>query len=367
MDLREKSNINLGDDIDFFDVLESLWSERKLIVVLAILVFILGTLYILQRPQKWTAEVQISPLDEVELRFLNPPVLVGTNLEADLNIREIISDLTPEKALIKFTEEFRSVQAFIEFLTLTDLKLFGPKSGQINTTLFAERISGFLESQIEIVPSSEIWPFTAIKLTYDHPETAAILLNEYVSFINERLVRKRQVELRFELENTIEKLEFELLREKETYIAEMRKQLTDLTNTLDIAKINPSIAKRSQAPGLTVEPDTGRLTVIPAHSLAIPILEAEISSIKSRLEGPIGGARFSRLQVMKELLQNFQIKTGTNNIIQVEKFASAPAIPDGPSRTRYFAILLVTGFCIGALGVWIKIALAARRFRRSGL
>jgi len=364
------------DEIDLFELVENLWAQKILIILCAVSATLIGYVYTMIAPEKWTAEIQISAPSSVQIDSLNPPELAVFKQQSSLDENstdqsnstslEVLNDVAPKVVpnylLATFLTELRSVRALLRFESNQPVSIF--QSGRELTD--EERIDaakGFLENNLKVTPPSKTSTYTTIELTMDSPIEAASILREYLGFVSSEVIEKRGADLRLAISRAIQTNEFEIERARKAYLRRLEEDLALLEEALRIAK---SAGIRDNQSGLFVDRTDNRLTKSSGLYLrGERLLKAELQALKARIDSASLIPEVRNLQAENELLPGITIDTADASAFEIQKPATPPSGRDSPKTKLVLALSLVLGGMIGVLTALIRSAIRNRKARLS--
>jgi chain length determinant protein (polysaccharide antigen chain regulator) len=381
MDSNNSPQVNDYDEIDLFELVENLWDQKVLIALFALVSVSLGYCYTLVAPEKWTAEMHISEASPLQIDPLNPPELSvfkqQVSLEDQLKdktqsdskmlsvkaLNEVAPEITPADLMKFLTSEIRSVRTLLQFDAQRSESIF-KNSAELTEEERIEAANGFLENMLKITPPSKTTTNTAIALTLDSPASASSVLSDYVQFADEKIVKKREENLKLAITRAIQTNEFEIERSKRSYVRRLEEDLALLEEALRIAQ---SAGIKDNQSGLFVDRNDNRLTEASGLYLrGERLLRAEMRALKARISSSALIPEVRNLQAENELLKGIVIDTKTASSFLLEKPATPPTGRDSPKTKLVLALALVLGGMLGVLTALIRTAIRNRKTKALG-
>jgi len=375
MDSNNSPQVNNYDEIDLFELVENLWDQKVLIALFVLVSVFLGYCYTLVASEKWTAEMHISEASPLQIEPLNPPELAvfkqQVSLEDQLKdktqsdskilfvkaLNEVASEITPADLMKSLTSEIRSVQTLLQFDAQRSESIF-KNSAQLIEEERIETANGFLENMLKITPPSKTTTNTAIALSLDSPTSASSVLSDYVQFADEKIVKKREENLKLAITRAIQTNEFEIERSKRSYVRRLEEDLALLEEALRIAQ---SAGIKDNQSGLFVDRNDNRLTEASGLYLrGERLLRAEMQALKARISSSALIPEVRNLQAENELLKGIVIDTNSASSFLLEKPATPPTGRDSPKTKLVLALALVLGGMLGVLTALIRTAIRNR-------
>ena len=374
MDSNNSPQVNDYDEIDLIELVENLWDKKVLIALFSVISTFLGYCYTLVAPEKWTAEMHISDASPLQIDPLNPPEFAvfkqKVSLEHQLQHKTqsdagilspkalVVSEITPVDLMESLTSEIRSVRTLLQFDGQRSESIF-KNSAQLTEEERIEAANGFLENMLKITPPSKTRTNTEIALTLDSPTSASSVLSDYVQFVDEKIVKKREENLKLAITRAIQTNEFEIERAKRSYLRRLEEDLALFEEALRIAQ---SADIKDNQSGLFVDKNDNRLTEASGLYLrGERLLRAEIQALKARISSSALIPQVRNLQAENELLMGIVIDTKTASSFLLEKPATPPTGRDSPKTKLVLALALVLGGMLGVLTALIRTAIRNRK------
>jgi len=376
VDSSNSPQVNDHDEIDLFELVENLWDQKVLIALFALVSVFLGHCYTLVAPEKWTAEMYISEASPLQIDSLNPPELAVFNQQVSLEdqlkdktqsdskmlsvkvLNEVAPEITPADLMKSLTSEIRSVRTLLQFDAQRSESIF-KNSAELTEEERIEAANGFLENMLKITPPSKTTTNTAIALTLDSPGRASSVLSDYVQFADEKIVKKREENLKLAITRAIQTNEFEIERSKRSYVRRLEEDLALLEEALRIAQ---SAGIKDNQSGLFVDRNGNRLTEASGLYLrGERLLRAEMQALKARISSSAVIPEVRNLQAENELLKGIVIDTNSASSFLLEKPATPPTGRDSPKTKLVLALALVLGGMLGVLTALIRAAIRNRK------
>ena len=377
MDVDGSTQLNNGDEIDLFELIENLWNQKLLIALFSIFFVLLGYGYTLVAPEKWTAEVYISDPSLNQINALNPPELAafrllglldgrledGSRFESRMLSAKVLNEVAPEIGPVdlmkSITSEIRSVQTLLQFDAQRSESIFENSAHLIE----GERIEAakvFLENRLKITQPSKTTSYIVISLTLDSPTRASSVLRDYLQFVGEKIVKKRGENLKLGITRAIQVNEFEIERAMRSHVRRLEEEFALLEEALQIAQ---SAGIKDNQAGLFVDRNDNRLTETSGlYARGERLLKAEMQALKARISSLALIPEVRSLQLENKQLKDIVIDTERASSFFLEKPATEPTGRDSPKTKLILALALVLG---GMVGVLVALIRSARRDRKS--
>lgn len=364
------------DDIDLFVLVDAVIDQRFLVALFCIGFMAVGYFYAMVSPKEWTAEASISWANPVEISRLNPPELdaftQSTNFypeDLDKDSRSllkeklgIVPDVNGEEIFQLFLNELLSVQTLLEF----DDEYAGRVLGSQKPLSNEERIraaSHFVTNALKLKISelNKVSISADIGLTLSQPERLARVLNDYLVFVNEKIINDRRDDLRMGIERAIQKRVLEIERAKGFYLQLLEQDLAVLEEAFGIAA---ALGIKENESGIFINEIDNRLTeATDLYLLGERFLEAEIRARRLRMENSLFDIKSRALQLENQLLQSIKVDVSGASAYTVTKPAIQPKSPSSPDTRVIILFFLMLGGMLGVIVAIIR-CLINRRHER---
>ena len=318
------------DEIDLFELVENLWAQKILIILCALSATLIGYVYTMIAPEKWTAEVQISAPSSVQIDSLNPPEMAVFKQQISLDeqstdnsnstslkvLNDVAPKVVPKDLLGTFLNEVLSVRALLRFESTHPESIFQAERELTNE----ERIdaaNNFLDNNLKVTPPSDTSTYATIELTMDSPIKAAWILRDYIGFVSSEVIDGRGADLRLAIGRTIQKNKFEIEIVRRAYVRRLEEDLVLLEEALRIAK---SAGIRDNQSGLFVDRTDNRLTEASGLYLrGERLLKAEMQALKARIDNASLIPEVRNLQAENEILRGLTIDTADASAFEIQR------------------------------------------------
>ena len=345
-------NYHLRDDeIDLFELIETLWSEKVLIAGITFLAGILGVAYALVATPTFEAEIRLLPADSSQMVQYNP---VEYGSLSGLGIPSLNSD----GALAETLNQLRSTALVTEFVKERESDTFRDQSELTEDELF-DAVANLVSESIAITKDKDA-PQTII--TYQHFDAVESFkfLSEVILWAQIEVQNQRDLEIRNAIERKLAANKLQIERLTQTYERRLSEDLAILEEALSIAT---ELGITTNQSGVFLAEGQGRLQE--ANTLYLKgsaLLSAEIEALKERLND----SRFLRqvrlLEEENETLLDLQaIELPTGQIVKVDKPVSVPQYASAPNKKLIVVLAIVLGGMIAVLYVLIRNAIRNRQ------
>ena len=341
------------DEIDLFELFETLWDQKFLIVGISFKCGLLGIAWAFVSTPTYEAEVRLLPAETINLAKYNPveySSLSGLGIES----------LSPENALSQTLDVMRSVAKMTRFVRQRATATFADQDTLTNDELF-EAVSGLVCNKITISKGKDT-PQTLVTYQSSNSIESYSFLEELLAWAQFEVLIQRASEIDNRIDRKLKSNQLQIERLTQTYERRIAEQIAVLEEAYSIAQ-NLGIVE-NQA-GVFVAKGEGRLKE--SNTLYLKgtrLLTAEIEAFQDRLED----FRFLRqVRLLEEenqtLLDLRAITVKRVSVIMIDKPARVPRAPIKPNKKLIVALALVLGGLMAVLFVFIRQAVRNRAYK----
>ena len=341
------------DEIDLFELFETLWDQKFLIAGISLVCGLFGTAWAFLSTPTYEAEVRLLPAEATALAKYNP---VEYGSLGGLGI----GSLSPDSALSQTLNEMRSVAKMTEFVRQRDADTFVDQDALTDDELF-EAVASLVSDQIEISKDKDA-PQTLVTYQSSSAVSSYTFLVELLDWAQAEVLTQRA----FEIENMIDwKLEANQLQIEQltqTYERRLAEQVAFLEEAYSIAE-NLGIVE-NQAGVFVAEGERRLKESNTLYLKGTRLLQAEMDAFQERLSD----SRFLRqVRLLEEENQTLPdlraITVDRGPIVAIDKPASVPEAPIKPNKKLIVALAVVLGGMVAVLFVLIRQAVRNRTLR----
>ncbi len=360
MDSDNSSKINDYDEIDLFELVENLWSQKLLIALVSVCSVFLGYCYALNVPEKWTAEMHVSEASPSQISPLNPPELaIFERRNPQFNF-SIVPDISPADLMTDLKFELQSVRSLLQFDTERAAGLID-NAEELTEAERVNAANGFLDSRLKITSPSETTTKTIIALTADSPDRVASLLTDYVNFVSAKVVNKRAERLKVAINRAIQTNEFEIEHVTRSYFLKLEEDIALAKEALRVTqfaglKDNESRADFDMSGNRVAE--TNKM-----HRHEERLLEAKLQALEARAISTALIPEVRAIQIENELLRSIVIDTELASSFSLQKPPTPPIDVDSPQIKTILVLSLVLGGMLGVFTALIRMAIRNRKIK----
>ncbi|MDM7857445.1 LPS O-antigen chain length determinant protein WzzB [Thiopseudomonas acetoxidans] len=337
-----------ADEIDLFELFQSIWQEKILIVIITAVVTGLALFYALAA----------TPIYQTQATLVPPPAyaIQGYNegrMEAFRNTG--VKELTANEVYSIFKTNLNSSQlrnAFFEEVYLPSLSAEQQKNSRESLLKTFNRILSVKQGDAKTNPNLYL-----VSAELDNPTEAADWVKQYIA--------RAITAAKLEIENNIEaeqRVHIDALTVKtNSLLAIAKREREDQVNLLKEALyIAESIGlenKASLGGNRYIDNDL-------IYTRGAKTLRAQLDVLQKRTSDEPFIAGFRELNTQLELLRAYKLDDTNVSVVTIDEAAEVPATPIKPNKKLIVAIGIVLG---GMLGVFAALIRSAIRKRKNAL
>lgn len=321
------------DEIDLFELLQTLWGYKWLIAGISAIVTALGVGY----------AFSITPIFEAESQLVAPRAIDVQEFQA-LEVLEANFEYTPAQVYARF-------QANLQATTVRRLFFYERVDAAIKRNPEHTDFEHFNEN-FDTLLSIDVAPRTLVAIASEDPQQAAQWVNEFVDFVATVTVAELVAEAKQSIASSVRQIEQQL----SSSLTIMRNQRFDRIAQLQEALI---IAQAMNLEDPMIENAANQLNM--EYMRGGRALAAEIAMLRNRESDESFVVEFRDLQQRVELLNNITLKPSLIQVMRVDQTAEVPTSRKSPNRALIAAVSIVLG---GMMGMFAALILGAIRKRQ---
>lgn len=341
---------NYDDEIDLFELAETLWKKKWFIVTITGIISVLALVY---------AFFIAEPVYEASAIIIPPNIedIKSFNEGRGSNGLTLYSPLDVYREFLK-TMKLKDIQEI--FVKNVYLEKVAPKYQRLDSIKILERFQNnfsIKQHKVEELPNAYIISFKA-----ENARLAQEILESYILYVEENSSTKLLLSNKMQIMAIIESLDSSLKAAKDLFLEEQKNQILRLEEALVIAK-SIGLTKPAFVEGkgnLETAQYVDRNLLYMQGSLA---LEAQIKALKERTN--IEAFAFTDEQLLtKYQLVYLKNLTFTEDAKEVFKLSGSIDIPQNtiaPKKKLILALAFILGLMISVFIVLIKDAIIKRK------
>ena len=318
------------DEIDLFELVQTLWGYKWLIAGITALATALGVVFALS----------ITPIFEAEAQLVAPRA--NDVREFQVGVSEI--EYSPGQVYSRFQSNLESITVrrlfFDEFID----PVIARNPEHTDFTHFNESFNELLKVDVGTI--------TTVAIESTEPEQAAQWVNDWVDFVASYTVNELVEEANQFIETSLRRIDQQLNSRREVIELRRLDRIIRLEEALVIAR-----AMNIQDP--MIESAANQLNM--EYMRGARALAAEIDMLRSRESDEPFIADIRNLQERAVLLQNIDLNSSLIRVMRIDQAAEVPTSRKSPNRSLIAAVSLVLG---GMIGLFAALILGALRKRQ---
>lgn len=332
------------DEIDLFELIETLWKEKLTIFGLTLLFAFGGVGYALLA----------TPIYEVEQRLSAPKVGQLVELQK-------YSGAPDQNQVFERVQKIVTSQEFRQELLKLPLYrgIFEPEQTQGQRL---RALDGLIKA---VLPSKSVKDITIV-VTYHDPELAVDLLSAAINLLEVKTRASFEEDISLSISSRVDRLNQRMLAVSNKYSSDLEAELARLNDALSVAKA-ANIVEPIDSSELLREPSSsGEVSIVNElrglYRLGTRLLEAEVNALKSRdLNNALLIPGLSKLQSEIEELNTIKINYNDFSPFWIGGEILIPERPVKPKKTLIVALAVVLGGMLGVVFVLIRQAVRNRK------
>lgn len=348
------------DEINLFDLLESIWKQKLLVVFVLVCSIVLGYGYILISPEKWTADMIISEAKPSQVDALNPPglLLIDRNRDqADENAELFTKIENATSLMILVSAELKSVRTLLEFNAQYPGGIFKSVKSMTEEALI-DAAHSFMSNKLKLSHSLDNPSQIIIELTLESPQHASRILKNFVQFVAKKIIKSREEHVNLLLKQALERNQIEIELSKIAYAKQLEMKLAALHRALRIAKL---VGVKTPQGDLYPPMRPGNYFNYSDDHLAFlgeTFLQAEIKVVSESFDGWLLDPVISDLQALNEMIRSIVMDTSEAAPFYVQKPATVPTSRDSPDTNFVLGLTALVGGMLGILIALIRFSVS---------
>lgn len=360
------------DEIDLFELVENLWQEKVLVLLVAFVVTAAAAFYAFLSPAVYQASVSIDVPLNSDLRSYTR----ACQLIMPSNQTQAVVGLTPAQQTGSEQQLCAAPESVFKELIAT------LASGQLRNDFFEQVYLPTLSAQQQQSPHSLLRsqmnqalsvngpPARSNSTAYQvvvqlgDPERAAELANSFVSMAKERAKAEVRQNIEAEIRHELETTESRLNSLRQIAQKEREDEITRLQEALTVAKMVGQEAPAHHA-GKSIQEVAEYIDRNQPYLRGSRALQAQISVLEQREneDAFIPGVR--ELEARLSTLKEVAIEDEQAKVARISSAAQPPHQPIKPKRMLIVAVGIVLGGMLGVFAALIRVAIRNRKAANS--
>ena len=337
------------DEIDLFELIETLWKEKVLIILFTVVAAMGGTGYAFLATPTYEAEVRLLLPSSKDVAELNK--LSGAPYVANAN-----ASFSPAMVFERFVQNLESSSLLKEFLTRPEVLTFYNPEGQPISRVW----KGFSESLVVSKPGKNS-NATTLKVALSDPVLTADFANAFVDLALSNTKADLISDFQEELSQSKDRITATLDSRKQTYVSQIETELAKLREAKLIAsKIG---IERQESVDRLVGTDENLMVdeMRRLYRLGTVAISAEIDAMQARMKDESLIPGLVSLQQQLAYLDSISLDSDKIRPALVDLAAVEPLSPIKPKKSLILALSVVLGGMVGVMFVLIRSAVRNRK------
>lgn len=344
---------NAGDEIDLFELVQSIWQEKLTVILVTVLITALAVIYALLATPVYETEVTLLPPQTSDIQAYNQGLIALKD-----NDGAWLKEYTAKLVYTEFLDNLRSRQLRNQALDEFYLPLLPKDTDLTNRQALHQRFSRVLSiKQPDIKNMPDLY---AVQVQFTDPEQAAMLANDYVQLALQKTkqqlkadVEAEHTRLRVDLESQLESLQRQAAQERQDELVKLKEALIVAEN-LGIEQPILPVGKSTREGAAYVDRNL-------LYMRGAKALQAQISVLESRQSDLPFIENYQELAAKLELLKTLKLDNNQVAVATIDELAEVPVKPVKPKKS----LIVAVGFSVGGvLGIFIALIKAAIRKRK---
>lgn len=340
-------------EIDLIDLLTILYREKYILLAFIVVTLAAGLAAALLMPQRWSSTAVLIPPEAPQMRGME-------KILTQLSVLDVKTDITPDKLLSSFMNNFDSFNLRKEYLVNTNYYKNLVKGREQDVDFNNRMISTILNNDITTHSSvqdkdKKEYRYYLLQYSAQNPAAARDLLEGYINYVTAVVQHETQQSLRYQIDLLKGQAEGRYLLDLNRAETQRQIAIERLEYALEIAR-SAGLIKPAWSNGTAIQDDPDFSVTLGADGLArklqiekslpdVAHLNADLQNRRAYI------ARLNALEIGEIHVQPF-------------KYMSAPYQPvkkDGPRRSLILMLAGLAGLVMGCSYVLLNNLLRERR------
>lgn len=369
-----KGNYSNDDEIDLFDLIDDIWSNKGWVFVGLFVTVLLAGLYLFKAVPVYSVDSIVkAPTGNDLIEFSRPQLQGGyavpkneSDDKKDKELRAPIFEMTVESAFSYAQSALMSTGYRKDFYELKLNEIKAIPNGYNESLSFEQNFSDFNDQfAIQVSDKKQAEPFLKISFEISDPELSSKLLNEFVEYALDRRLNESYRNMQAKVSDRIEMLNYQAQIIREEYLGDKARRILELKEAFEIAKAvgqDGPVYRNMDLVG-------GQLP--PLYMLGTKAIDAEIKALESRArmakDLPRGEDHFIKIlpSLLLEIdsLKMLKVDPSKIKLARIDEVAIVPVGPIKPRKLLILALAIVAGLFIGLFMALIVAAYRKHKLR----
>ena len=340
-----------SNDIDLFELFQSIWQEKILIVIVTAVFTVFALVYALTATPFYQTQASLVPPPAYAIQDYNEG-----RMETFGKTR--FKEFDAYSVYKIYLSNLRSLQLRTAFFEDVYLPSISADDRKINRDKLLLRFNKVLKVKLSDPKNNP--DLYHVSVEFDDPTIAAEWVKQYI----DRAIAATKLELRSNIEAEqkvhINSLKLKIKSLVETAEIKREDQIKLLKEALSIAESiglensSPQSDKASLGGNRYIDNDL-------IYTRGAKTLRAQLRVLENRTSNEPFIAGFRELNTQLELLQNFQLDDSNVSVVQIDEIAEIPNTPIKPNKKLIVAVGILIGGVLGVFAALIRTMVRKRK------
>lgn len=344
---------NAGDEIDLFELAQSIWQEKLSVILVTVLITALAVAYALLAKPVYEATNTLLPPSASAIQPYNQGLIALKDDDGAW-----LTEHTTETVYDEFLKHLHSRQLRNQIMDEFYIPLLPADTDLTNHQALYQRFAKVLSIK---QPDAKNMPdLHAVQVQFTDPEQAARLANDYVKLAVQQTkqqlkadVEAEHTRLRVDLESQLESLRNQAAQERKSELIKLQEALV-IANELSIELPILPVGKNTLEGAAYVDRNL-------LYMRGAKALQAQINVLENRASDIPFIENYQELAAKLELLKTLKLDNNQVAVVTIDELAEVPVKPIKPKKLLIMVAGLLAGGFLGLLLALIKAAVKRRK------
>ena len=344
---------NTGDEIDLFELVQSIWQEKLTVIFVTVLVTALAVAYAVLAKPVYEATSTLLPPSASAIQPYNQGLIALKDEDGAW-----LTEHTTETVYEEFLKHLRSRQLRNQVMDEFYVPLLPADTDLTNRKVLQQRFDKVLT--IKKPDPKDMPDLYAVQVQLSDPQQAAQLANKYVELALQQTkqqlkadVEAEHTRLRVDLESQLESLRSQAAQERKSELIKLQEALV-IANELSIEQPILPVGKNTLEGAAYVDRNLLYMRGIKALQAQLRVLEGRESDIPFIED-------YQELAAKLELVKSLRLDADQVAVATIDELAEVPVKPVKPKKLLILAAGLFAGGFLGLLLALVKAAINRRK------
>lgn len=344
------------DEIDFFDLIDDIWSHKVWVFAGLAFTLVLAGLYLFKATPVYQADAKVKSATEIDLIEFSRPQLANIY---SLDIGGAFASVKSALLSTSYRKEFYG-------LKLDQIKAIPDLYDE--TLTLEQNFSGFSKQfSVKVSGDKNTESYVQLSLTLTDAKQVSMLLNDFIEYALFRRLRENYTTMLARIDGRIELLNYQVSIMREEYRGDKSRRILRLKeaeiSAVAVGQENPLYRNMDLVGGQQPPLYMLGTKAIRAEIEALELRESNASTLTRGEDHFIAGLPKLLLEI--ESLQALEIDFSQINLAKIDEVAVVPVKPIKPRKLLIMALALVGGIFVGLFMALIVAAYSKYKIRIS--